>query len=292
MVKKKTVSNMSLAEKRKAIDWEDSNINISKQCELLNLSKGGLYYQPVEISDYNLTLMEELDKQYMKTPFYGSRRMVAILNIKGYNVNRKRVQRLMRLMGIEAIYPKANLSKKNHEHKIYPYLLKNILIDRPNFVWSSDITYIKLSKGFVYLVAIIDWYSRYVLSWELSNSLSSEFCIKALEDALRKSKDKPSIFNTDQGSQFTCKDYVNIIEKNNIKMSMDGRGRALDNIFIERLWRSLKYENIYINDYKTVKDAYGGIRKYFYTYNTERPHQSLNYKIPYEVHPKLVGSKL
>ena len=275
---------MTLNKKRKAIEWDNPKISINRQCDLLNISKGGLYYQPVKTSNDNLTLMNELDKQYMETPFYGSRRMAAILRTKGYHVNRKRIQRLMRLTGIEAIYPKSNLSKKNHEHKIYPYLLKNVLINHPNLVWSSDITYIRLAKGFLYLVAIIDWYSRYVISWKLSNTLSSEFCIVALEEALMKSKTKPSIFNTDQGSQFTSKDFVKIIEDNSIKMSMDGKGRALDNIFIERLWRSLKYEEVYINEYKIVKDAYDGIRNYFVFYNTKRPHQSLNYKVPYDIH--------
>jgi putative transposase len=228
---------------------------------------------------YNLELMDKIDEQYLKTPFYGSRKMVVCLRNAGYQVNRKRVQRLMQLMGLEAIYPKANLSKRRHDHKIYPYLLKGLTIDRPNQVWSTDITYIRLRSGFMYLTAVIDWYSRYVLSWRLSNTLESRFCVEALEEALERFH-APEIFNTDQGSQFTSETFLYPLLKRNIKVSMDSKGRALDNVFIERLWRSLKYEEVYLKDYETVREASSSIRKYFNFFNYERPHQSLEYKTP------------
>ena len=206
--------------------------------------------------------MDKVDAQYLKTPFYGSRKMAICLRNSGYQVNRKRIQRLMQLMGLEAIYPKANLSKRRHDHKIYPYLLKGLTIERPNQVWSTDITYIRLSSGFMYLTAVIDWYSRYVLSWRLSNTLESRFCVEALEEAL-ECFHAPEIFNTDQGSQFTSETFLYPLLKRNIKISMDSKGRALDNVFIERLWRSLKYEEVYLKDYETVREAPLSIGKYF-----------------------------
>lgn len=233
-------------------------------------------------------LMNFIDKQYLETPYFGSRRMAAVLERAGHLVSRKRVQRLMRLMGIEAIYPKPNLSKRAKEHKIYPYLLKGLDINRPNYVWSTDITYIRLNGGFLYLVAIIDWFSRYVLSWRLSNSLSMDFCLEAVEDALENTERVPEFFNTDQGSQFTANEFVSLIQGAGIKISMDGKGRALDNIFIERLWRSLKYEEVYLNEYFTTEDAYRGIEDFFGKYNNSRPHQSLAYKYPREVHFAMV----
>jgi len=228
---------------------------------------------------YNLELMDKIDEQYLKTPFYGSRKMRVCMRSAGYQVNRKRIQRLMQLMGLEAIYPKASLSKRRHDHKIYPYLLKGLSIDRPNQVWSTDITYIRLRSGFMYLTAVIDWYSRYVLSWRLSNTLESSFCVEALEEALERFY-APEIFNTDQGSQFTSETFLDSLLKRNIKISMDSKGRALDNVFIERLWRSLKYEEVYLKDYETVREASLSIGKYFYFFNYERPHQSLEYKTP------------
>lgn len=228
---------------------------------------------------YNLELMDKIDAQYLKTPFYGSRKMAVCLRDSGYQVNRKRIQRLMQLMGLEAIYPKANLSKRRHDHKTYPYLLKGLAIERPNQVWSTDITYIRLSSGFMYLTAVIDWYSRYVLSWRLSNTLESRFCVEALEEAL-ECFHAPEIFNTDQGSQFTSETFLDPLLKRNIKISMDSKGRALDNVFIERLWRSLKYEEVYLKDYETVREASLSIGKYFNFFNYERPHQSLEYKTP------------
>ncbi len=222
--------------------------------------------------------MDLIDKQHTKTPFYGSRRLNAWLNLQGHQTNRKRVQRLMRLMGIEAIYPKPKLTRRNEEHKVYPYLLKGLKIERPNHVWSTDITYIRIGNGFVYLTAVIDWYSRYVLSWRLSNSLENTFCIEVLEEALNISK--PEIFNTDQGCQYTSKNFLKPLTDNKIKISMDSKGRALDNIFVERLWRTVKYEEVYLKDYQTMKDAQGSLKAYLKFYNKERLHQALNYKTP------------
>jgi len=234
------------------------------------------------MDSFNHKLMEMIDKQYLKTPFYGSRKMVVYLRSEGYFINRKRVQRLMRQMNIQAIYPKPNLSKNRQEHKIYPYLLKGVNIDRPNFVWSTDITYIPVRHGFLYLVAIIDWYSRYILSWCLSNTLDITFCIDALEEALEKGS--PEIFNSDQGSQFTSNKFTEMLLSKEIKISMDGRGRVFDNIFIERLWRTVKYENIYLRGYETGKDVKEGLSAYFPFYNNERFHQALGYRTPEEVH--------
>lgn len=264
------------------IDHSHPDLSISRQCELIGLSKGALYYQPVQKDSYSLHLMDIIDQQYIETPYYGSRRMTAHLNRIGHPVNRKRVQRLMRTMGIEAIYPGPNLSKRRQEHKVYPYLLKNIDINHPNQVWSTDITYIKLRGGFVYLMAVIDWYSRYVLSWRLSNSMEVGFCVEGLLEAMAKGK--PQIFNTDQGSQFTSDQFLRHLLDQEIRISMDGRGRAFDNIFVERLWRSVKYEEVYIKEYSGVKDAKSNLAKYFAHYNESRPHQSLGYKTPTEVH--------
>ena len=222
--------------------------------------------------------MARIDELYMKYPFYGSRSMRTVLNREGNHVNRKRIQRLMRLMGIQAIYPKPRLSMASKEHKIYPYLLKDLVIDQPNQVWCSDITYIRLAHGFVYLVAIMDWYSRFVLSWRISNTLDTEFCIEALREALELSK--PDIFNTDQGCQFTSVEHTGLLKEADIKISMDGRGRVFDNIMIERLWRTLKYQDIYIKDYQTVMQLNAGLDAYFRFYNYERPHQSLQDKTP------------
>lgn len=231
------------------------------------------------MDSYSLELMNLIDEQFLKTPFYGRRRMTTYLNDIGHQVNEKRTRRLMRLMGIETIYPKPNLSKRRHEHKIYPYLLTGLVIDRPNQVWSTDITYIRLKSGFIYLTAVIDWYSRYVLSWRLSNTLESSFCVEALEEALDRWQ-YPEIFNTDQGCQFTSETFLEPLLARNIKVSMNSKGRALDNVFIERLWRSLKYEEVYLKDYRTGQEAFQGIGKYFNFFNNERYHQSLGYKTP------------
>jgi len=248
----------------------------------LDLSKGACYYEPVKDSAENLMLMRLIDEQYTKTPFYGQRRLTAHLKRMGYQVSRKRVRTLMRKMGIAAIYPKKNLSKKHHDHKIYKYLLRDLIINRPNMVWATDITYIRLSKGYMYLVAIIDWFSKYILSWKLNNSLEKEFCIECLEKAL--SKGKPEIFNTDQGAQFTSSQFTRILKDSEIKISMDGRGRALDNRIIERFWRSLKYEEVYLKDYPDVRTSFFNLDKYMKFYNYERLHQTLGYKPPGEVH--------
>ena len=257
-------------------------VSLSTQCELLSISKGALYYKPITMDPFSVAVMAFIDRQHMQTPFYGSRKLVVELGKNGYIVNRKRVQRLMRKMGISAIYPKRSLSQRNKAHKIYPYLLKDVKIDTPNFVWSTDITYIQLREGFLYLVAIMDWYSRYVLSWRLSNTLDVSFCLEALEEALGKGT--PTIFNSDQGSQFTSKDFTRILLDKGIKISMDGRGRVFDNIFIERLWRSVKYENVYLKGYETCAETIDGLGSYFPFYNNQRPHQALGYKVPYEIH--------
>ena len=248
----------------------------------MGINRSGYYYEPVCESPLNLEIMNLLDKQYTETPFYGVPRMHQYICSLDYNVNIKRIRRLLRLMGLEAIYPKKNLSVPNKEHKIYPYLLKGYEINRPNQVWSTDITYIQMEKGFLYLVAVIDWYSRYVISWRISNTLETSFCLEALQEALTKGK--PDIFNTDQGSQFTSLDFVSCLIDNDVKVSMDGKGRCLDNIFVERLWRSVKYEYIYLNSIKNGAELWLGLNDYFFFYNTKRFHQALGYKKPYDVH--------
>jgi putative transposase len=277
------------------INPNHKKISIRRQCELLGLSRSSYYYRtkrtskksknsnanmfkPVRETEKNLKIMARIDELYLKYPFYGSRSMRTVLNREGYHVNRKRIQRLMRLMGIQAIYPKPRLSIAGKGHKIYPYLLKDLVIDQPNQVWCSDITYIRLAHGFVYLVAIMDWHSRFVLSWRISNTLDTEFCIEALREALESSN--PGIFNTDQGCQFTSAEHTGLLKDAGIKISMDGRGRAFDNIMIERLWRTLKYQDIYIKDYQTVMELNAGLDAYFQFYNYERPHQSLEDKTP------------
>ena len=253
-------------------------ISVRRQCELLGLSRGSLYYEPVGESEENLLLMRLLDEQYTKAPFYGSRRMTAWLETEGHAVNRKRVTRLMALMGIEAIYPKPRLSQPGEGQRIFPYLLRGIEVERVNQVWSTDITYIRMAQGFVYLVAVMDWFSRFVLSWSLSLTMEVEFCVEALLRALRRAA--PEIFNSDQGPQFTSEKFIGELEARKIAISMDGRGRCMDNIFIERLWRSLKYEEVYLKDYGSVMEARDGIERYLQFYNHERLHQSLDYRTP------------
>lgn len=260
------------------MDWQAAGISVRRQCELLGVSRAGLYYQPAGESEENLRLMRLLDEQYTRTPFYGSRRMTVWLEEQGYGVNRKRVSRLMTLMGIEAVYPKPKLSEPGAGHKVYPYLLEGMEVKRVNQVWSTDITYIRMAQGFVFLVAVMDWFSRYVLSWSLSLTLELDFCLEALRRALRTGR--PEIFNSDQGSQFTSEKFTSELEGRQIAISMDGRGRYLDNIFIERLWRSLKYEEVYLKDYRLVPEAREGIDRYFRFYNHGRPHQSLGYRTP------------
>lgn len=264
------------------IDKENKSLSTREQCKLLEISRSTVYYREVEPDGYELELMRLIDKQYIKTPFYGSRRMTEWLKSEGHRVNRKRIQRLMRTMGIEAIYPKRSTSRPAPGHKIYPYLLKGLKINRPGQVWASDVTYIPMARGFLYLVAIIDWYSRYVLSWRLSNTLDTDFCVEALTDALQQGT--PEIFNTDQGSQFTSDAFTKPLLERNIRISMDGRGRWMDNVFVERLWRSLKYEEVYLHAYEDGHQAMSSIGYWINFYNNERPHQALSYKTPAVVH--------
>ena len=271
-------------EKRQLIDYNNTDLSITRQCELLGLNRSSLYYRPVEVDSYSLLLMRLIDEQFTKTPFYGVRRIHAQLIREGHTINKKRVHRIMREMGLVAIYPKQDLSKPNVSHKIYPYLLRGVNINRVDQVWSTDITYIRLRQGFIYLVAVIDWHSRYVLSWSISTTLDIEFCIDAQERALRHAK--PDIFNTDQGSQFTSPRFTEGLLAKGVQISMDGRGRALDNIFVERLWRSVKYEEVYLNEYSNVMEARQGISRYITFYNEERLHQSLEYQTPQQVYFK------
>ena len=257
-------------------------IPITRQCELLNLSRSSFYYKPHSVSEFNLRLMNMIDRQYIKDPASGSPRMTTWLRRQGHKVNRKRVARLMRTMGLQSVLPKKKLSRPNKEHIIYPYLLRNVDIVRPNQVFSSDITYIPMRKGFLYLTAVMDWASRYVLSWKVSLTLDATFCIEALEEALAIGT--PEIFNTDQGSQYTSKGFTDILKNHRINISMDGRGRVFDNIFIERLWRTVKYEEVYLKDYATVWQAIQGLRDFFTRYNEDRPHSALGEKTPYEVY--------
>jgi putative transposase len=257
-------------------------LSIARQCDLLGIARSSWYYEPIGETAENLILMRRLDEQYTQTPFYGVERMTVWLRRQGYVVNPKRVRRLLRLMGLEALYPKPRLSLPGVTEQRYPYLLRGRAITQVNDVWSTDITYIRMQHGFLYLVAVLDWYSRYVLAWELSNTLDTGFCPEALEGALRQGQ--PTIFNTDQGVQFTSAAYTGRLEQAGIQISWDGRGRALDNIFVERLWRSVKWEEVYLHDYQTVADAYDGLDRYFWFYNHERPHQALSYQTPAHVH--------
>lgn len=265
------------------IEPEHPVLSVRRQCELLNLARSGLYYAPRGESPENLALMRLLDEVYTRWPFYGVRRMTAWLRREGHGVNAKRVRRLMRLMGLEAIYAKPRLSASGKGHKRYPYLLRGVVIDHADQVWSADITYLRLKRGFVYLAAVMDWHSRYVLSWELSRSLESDFCVRALEGALSGSR-RPEIFNTDQGVQFTSEAFTGVLEGRKIAISMDGRGRFWDNIFVERLWRTVKYEEVYLRDYADDAEARRELGRYFRFYNQERLHQTLGYRTPTEVY--------
>ena len=263
------------------VDRGHPSLSVVRQCTLLSISRSGLYYQHVGTSEDDLTLIKLIDRQYLATPFYGARKIAAWLKSQGQQVNRKRIRRLMRLMGLRAIYRRPRTSTPAPGHKICPYLLSGMKITLPNQVWATDITYIPMARGFLYLVAIIDVYSRYVLSWRLSNTLDADFCIEALEDALRKGR--PEIFNTDQGSQFTCEAFTGLLKQHGVRISMDGKGSYNDNLFIERLWRSVKYEEVYLKAYQDGRDARLGLGNYFRFYNSERPHQALGYRTPAEV---------
>jgi putative transposase len=260
------------------VEADHAEISVRRQCELLGVNRSGLYYQPVGESEENLRLMRLIDEEYTRHPFYGSRRMAVWLRDQGHEVNRKHVSRLMEVMGIEALYPKPRLSQPGEGHKIYPYLLKGVEVTRVNQVWSTDITYIRMAEGFLYLVVVVDWFSRFVLSWALSVTMELDFCVEALKRALGRGR--PEIFNSDQGPQFSSEKFSGELETRGITISMDGRGRCFDNIFIERLWRSLKYEEIYLRDYALVQEARAGIGKWFRFYNHQRPHQSLGYRTP------------
>ncbi len=257
-------------------------IPICRQCELLRLARSSFYYRPIPVSDFNLRLMGLIDRQYMKDPSGGVPRITKWLRRQGFKVNRKRIARLMRSMGLQGVVPKRRLSTPNKEHKVYPYLLKGMDISRPNQVFCSDITYIPMRKGFIYLTAVMDWASRYVLSWKVSLTLDAAFCVEALEEALAIKT--PEIFNTDQGSQFTSKEFTDILKKSNVAISMDGKGRVFDNIFIERLWRTVKWEEVYLKDYANVAEAIRSLGDFFRRYNEERPHSSLGGRTPYEVY--------
>jgi putative transposase len=274
---------MSRAERRAMVERETPMLPVSQQCRLLAVPRSTVYRRPAEVSAEDLALMALIDRQYLARPYYGSRRMVAWLVTQGYIVNRKRVQRLMRLLGLVAIYQRPNTSRPAAAHRIYPYLLGGLTIERANQVWCSDVTYIPMAKGFLYLVVIMDWASRAVLAWRLSNTLGADFCVEALEEALVR-YGRPEIFNTDQGSQFTSDNFTGTLKRHEVTISMDGKGRCMDNIFVERLWRSLKYEEVYLNAYATVAEAKSGIGAWLDFYNKERPHQSLGYRTPRQLY--------
>jgi putative transposase len=273
---------MSPGERQALVDRADPHLSIVRQCQLLKVARSTLYYRPAPVSDDDLAVMRRLDEQYLVTPFYGARRMVAVLRRDGFVVNRKRIRRLMRVMGIEAIYQKPNTSRRHPEHKVYPYLLRGMAIERPNQVWCADITYIPMAKGFVYLVAVMDWFSRRVLAWRLSIGMDSDFCVEALQEAMERFG-QPEVFNTDQGVQFTSAAFLDELEGRGVRISMDGKGRFLDNIFIERLWRSLKYEEVFIKAYGSIAEARRSISAWLSFYNDERPHQALDYCTPSRV---------
>lgn len=264
------------------LEPEHPAISVVRQCELLGLARSSAYYQPVGVSQADLRLMRLLDEQYTRTPFYGVRRMTAWLQGAGEPVNHKRVARLLRTLGLEAVYPKPRLSQAAPEHRVYPYLLRGVTVARVNHVWSTDITYIRLARGFIYLVAVLDWYSRYVLAWAVSVTLDTSFCLEALEQALAWGR--PEVFNTDQGAQFTSAAFTGRLEQAGVQVSMDGRGRALDNVLVERLWRTVKYEEVYLKDYENVPVAIAGLQDYFRFYNEERLHQALGYRTPAAVY--------
>lgn len=266
------------------VDPNHSAISLNRQLQLLDLPKASYYYKATPVTSETLHLLRIIDEEYTRHPFLGSRRMRAYLQKLGYVVNRKRMQKYYNILGIEAIYPKPKLSKKAPEHKIYPYLLRGLPIDKCNKVWSTDITYIRLPQGFIYLIAIIDWYSRFVLDWELSTSMEADFCIDTLSRVLSTNNSICDIFNTDQGSQFTSLGFTQLLLDKQIQISMDGKGRALDNIIVERLWRNVKYECVYLHEFASIKEARDKIAEYFEYYNYGRQHQSLGYNTPFDVY--------
>jgi putative transposase len=274
---------LSAPQQRVLIDIDHPQLSVRRQCELLGLNRSTLYYEPAPETKENLALMKLIDKQYTDCPFYGSRKMTAWLQeVMQREVNRKRVQRLMRLMGLEAIYPKPKLSLPGQGHKVFPYLLRGVTIGRVDQVWSTDITYVPMPNGFMYLAAVIDWFSRYVIAWRLSNTLEGSFCLELLDEALALGR--PEVFNTDQGVQFTAEAFTSRLLSAGVAVSMDGKGRCLDNVFVERLWRSVKYEEIYLRWHETVPQLSKGLGRYFPFYNEERLHQSLDYRTPAQVY--------
>ena len=274
---------MNRAERLALVDPDDPVLPVAAQCRLLQVARSTLYYQRVPVGSDELAVMRRIDELHLEYPFYGSRRMAVVLRDDGWVVNRKRAQRLMRVMGLEASYQKPNTSRPHPDHKVYPYLLRGLIIDRPNQVWCADITYIPMAKGFVYLVAVMDWFSRRVLAWRLSITMETDFCVDALREAMDR-HGHPEIFNTDQGVQFTSAAFLDELSGQGVRISMDGKGRFLDNIFIERLWRSLKYEEVYIKAYGSVAEARQGIGGWLGFYNEKRPHQALDYRTPRAVH--------
>ena len=272
---------MSLAQRRGMVDREHPSLSTVRQCALLGVARSSLYYRPKEPSGEDLALMQAMDQQYLNTPFYGSRRMKVWLAREGRRVSRKRVQRLVRIMGLRAIYRSPRTSRPPPEHRVYPYLLEKISVTRPNQVWAADITYLPMARGFLYLVAIMDWHSRYVVAWRLSNTLEADFCVDALKQALGQGQ--PEIFNTDQGSQFASLEFTLVLQEHGVKISMDGKGRYTDNIFVERLWRTLKYEEVYLKAYANASEARRELGAYLRFYNNQRPHQALGYWTPAEV---------
>ena len=289
---KKKVQTIGSVNARQQLVAPCVELSIRRQCELVEVSRSGFYYEPIAETEENLALMRRLDAMHMERPVYGSRRLTVLLNREGHAVNRKRVTRLLQVMGVEAVYPKRSLSQPGEGHRIYPYLLKDLEICGPDQVWCSDITYVPMASGFMYLVAVMDWWSRYVLGWELSNTMDSEFCIRAWERAMGEGR-QPLISNTDQGSQFTSEAYLEAVESAGVDVSMDGRGRWIDNRFIERLWRSVKQEDIYLQDYASGLDAHRGLARWFTDYNQLRPHQALGNATPAELYhsPESYGAK-
>jgi putative transposase len=279
-----------MTDKRRLVHESTGQLSLRHRCSLVSMHRSNLYYEPQPTSVADLTLMKVVDSIYLRLPFYGSRRMSDELGAMGRTVNRKHVQRLMRLMGLEALAPKPNLSKCHPSHKKYPYLLRHLAITRANQVWATDITYIPLANGFVYLVAVIDWYSRAVLAWRLSNTMDVAFCVEALEEAIAR-HGQPEIFNSDQGAQFTSEEFTSVLLKRGIQISMDGKGRCLDNVFVERLWRSLKYEEVYLHAYETQQEARFGISRYLRFFNVDRRHQGLKNRIPMEVYKESMRSQ-
>jgi putative transposase len=277
MVKKKVEATRSV-DMRKLIDSKDKSIPITRQCELIGISTSAYYYKPKELSKEDLDAMGEIYDIYLEFPYYGSRKMSEELKLREWFVGRKKSRRLMKCLGVKAIYQRPNTSKSNPEHKKYPYLLKGLAINKPNQAWCTDITYIRVQSGWAYLMAVMDWHSRKVISWGLSNTMDVDFCSRVLEEALTHGK--PEIFNTDQGSQFTSSKFTDILKREKIKISMDGKGRYLDNILIERFWRSVKYEDVKINNYDTLDETKVGLKKYIHKYNFKRLHQALGYKTP------------